>query len=70
MPISFDPEALRTRIDENRDNNGCAKCENHRQTIHDLKKILTKKLTLMTVLKKMANTLRIGLFSLVRDGVL
>ena len=27
VPISFDPEALRTRIDENRDNNGCAKCE-------------------------------------------
>ncbi|MDH5399301.1 MAG: DDE-type integrase/transposase/recombinase, partial [Cyclobacteriaceae bacterium] len=27
VPISFDPEALRTRIKENRGNTGCTKCE-------------------------------------------
>jgi len=27
VPISFHPEALRTRIDENKDNTGCTKCE-------------------------------------------
>jgi len=27
VPIAFDPEALRTRIDENRGNTGCTSCE-------------------------------------------
>ena len=28
VPISFDPEALRTRINENRGNAGCTECQN------------------------------------------
>ncbi|MDH5382806.1 MAG: integrase core domain-containing protein [Cyclobacteriaceae bacterium] len=27
VPISFDTEALRQRVNENKDNNGCSKCE-------------------------------------------
>ena len=44
--------------------------KNQRQTVHDLKKFLTKKLTVTTVLQKMAYTGSTGHLSLIRDTFL